>query len=229
MSVVAARVAAACERAGLDLSALCRVGAYNREIPPPFQLPDAGDPERAVLVIGNTRALWPHFIAYLRADPERIDRPHPLQDYVERAVNAAVADEPAALETRFTHEPPPRRFSAQRLAHVAGLAYLGASHLCVHPTVGPWLALRAAIVLDETGPAQMSVPLSHPCGDCTRQCEPLLHRAVAGGPDGPWTAWLAMRDACPVGRAYRYGDDQIHYHYLKDREVLRRAVAEQAP
>jgi cyanocobalamin reductase (cyanide-eliminating) / alkylcobalamin dealkylase len=35
-----------------------------------------------------------------------------------------------------------------------------------------------------------------------------------------WRAWLAVRDACPVGREHRYGDDQIAYHYAKRRDAL---------
>ena len=29
-----------------------------------------------------------------------------------------------------------------------------------------------------------------------------------------------IRDACPKGHEHRYGDDQIRYHYAKDRAVL---------
>ena len=36
-----------------------------------------------------------------------------------------------------------------------------------------------------------------------------------------WREWLAIRDACPVGRGARYGEQQIEYHYLKDRKTLR--------
>ena len=35
-----------------------------------------------------------------------------------------------------------------------------------------------------------------------------------------WRLWLAVRDACPVGREHRYGDDQIGYHYRHDRTLL---------
>ncbi|MGH8586497.1 MAG: hypothetical protein ACREWE_10055 [Gammaproteobacteria bacterium] len=43
---------------------------------------------------------------------------------------------------------PPRRVAMQRLAHLSGLAYLSPSHLNVHATYGPWIALRAAVVID---------------------------------------------------------------------------------
>ena len=35
-----------------------------------------------------------------------------------------------------------------------------------------------------------------------------------------------VRDACPVGMNFRYSDEQILYHYTKNRQVLKDAVAE---
>jgi methylmalonic aciduria homocystinuria type C protein len=54
---------------------------------------------------------------------------------------------------------------------------------------------------------------------------PLFERASAAqaGRDGigdTWPLWLAVRDACPVGRAHRYCEDQIRYHYAGDRTAL---------
>jgi methylmalonic aciduria homocystinuria type C protein len=109
----------------------------------------------------------------------------------------------------------------QRLAHVAGLAWLSPSHLCVHPDFGPWIALRAAIVLDLAAPTR-PVPLDPPC-DCASACLPLLDAALAAGEATSagvvehWHRWVAMRDACPVGRAHRYSDEQIAYHYAGER------------
>jgi hypothetical protein len=34
-------------------------------------------------------------------------------------------------------------------------------------------------------------------------------------------AWIAVRDACPVGREGRYSDAQLEYHYTKARGLLR--------
>jgi len=33
--------------------------------------------------------------------------------------------------------------------------------------------------------------------------------------------WIALRDSCNVGRNHRYDDDQLLYHYTKDRALLR--------
>jgi methylmalonic aciduria homocystinuria type C protein len=35
-----------------------------------------------------------------------------------------------------------------------------------------------------------------------------------------WRLWLAVRDACPVGREYRYSENQIRWHYAHDRSAL---------
>lgn len=40
--------------------------------------------------------------------------------------------------------------AVQRMAHAAGLAYLDQeSHLCLHPRLGPWFALRAVVLFDD--------------------------------------------------------------------------------
>jgi hypothetical protein len=50
---------------------------------------------------------------------------------------------------------------------------------------------------------------------------PLLERAVAGGPlEETPRAWLAVRDACPVGREHRFPEAMIRYGYTKDRGAL---------
>jgi len=40
------------------------------------------------------------------------------------------------------------------------------------------------------------------------------------GNDSRAAPWSAVRDRCPVGRAYRYSDEQIAYHYTKDPQFL---------
>jgi methylmalonic aciduria homocystinuria type C protein len=130
----------------------------------------------------------------------------------------------------------------QRLADVAGLAALTPSMLCVHPAFGPWIALRAAVVFDVAPPDDPGAAPPTACHDCAERCAPALARAVAAAtartgrapaarerdandPVAPdWTLWLAVRDACPVGREHRYPDAYLRYVYTKDRGVLRAAV-----
>lgn len=227
--VVASRVQEACVARGLDLVQPLQVGWYNDVVDAAYRLPDFGRPAGLALVIGNTRALWPRLRDALAIDPLLAGDANPVDRYCETAVRAALAGVAQAWELRFAPEPPPRRVAMQRLAHVAGLAHLSPSYLSVHPIYGPWIALRAAVVIDMPGPPGPPPVLAAPC-DCSAHCMPHLQTALdmarEGVPDAAtverrWQAWVAVRDACPVGRAYRYEEDQIRYHYTKDRRALR--------
>jgi len=210
-------IASRCEGAGLDLHAIASVGRYNALVPADFQLP--GDDEFAVIVIGNSRALWPHIDRFVMQSPAPVS--DPVDVYVERVVRDAVTGVDGVIDIRFSHEPPPRRVAIQRMAHVAGLAWLSPSHLCVHPTFGPWIALRAAVVLNALAPPAVAEP-QPPC-DCATHCLPKLQQALDAGEATSddvvehWRSWVAMRDACPVGRQHRYSDEQIAYHYIGQR------------
>jgi hypothetical protein len=219
--VSVAAFTAACEAAGLDLVQPFAVGGYNRAVEPRYALPDLGRAENLGPLVGNSAALWPRFIGWLTQDPSRLDDPNPLDAYVVERVSTAAAVFGQAL-VRYSHRPPPERFAAIRMAVVSGLAHEGESGLAVHPRFGPWFAIRAAVVVAEPGPREPAPTISHPCGDCVPHCLTRLPDAVA---DGGWTRWLAVRDACPVGREYRYSEEQLRYHYTHERAVLRAAVA----
>lgn len=222
------RIGEACAERGLDLLQPLQVGWYNQAVEPAYRLPDFGRPEALAWVIGNTRALWPRLRQAVARDPSLAADESPVDRYCEHAVRAALAGVAQAWEARFAPEPPPRRVAMQRLAHVAGLAYLSPSYLSVHPVYGPWIALRAAVVVDMAGPPGPAPAPAPPC-DCQAHCAPHLRAALnmagadavdAGAVERRWRAWVAVRDACPLGRAHRYSDEQIRYHYTKDRRCL---------
>jgi len=162
---------------------------------------------RAGVLVGNSRALWAPFVA--AADRAH---PHPLQRYTETVVGRALAGRTIYYAHR-TYGGAYLPF--QRLAVAAGLAALAPTHLLVHPIYGPWFALRAVAFGEGEPPATARVALPCTCGEA---CTSALARATASG---DWRDWLAVRDACPIGRAYRYGEDQLAYHYTKDPTFLR--------
>ena len=211
--------------AGFDLIAGFAVDGWNASAPE-HALPDLGRARALGVVIGNTGALWPRLCQALAADPALASDPDPLDRYTERTLEDAVASLGVAAAIRFAHRAPYPPI--QRIAAHAGLVHLQPSHLCVHPVHGPWIAMRAVIVLDAEGPAEAPTTTAAPC-DCARGCLPAFERAAALGwnPDHEptWRAWVAIRDACPVGRDRRYPDAQIRYHYGKDRDALAQAVA----
>ena len=228
-SLIVDRVRAACTRAGFDLVQPLRIGWYNGQVEGCLRLEDFGSAEHLALLVGNTRALWPVWLDALASDPELAACADPLDTYTERELSRAIdgVGVPAAL--RFAHEAGERRVAIQRLAHAAGLAYLTETHLSVHPTYGPWIALRAVVTLAVPGPAEPAALLEHPCGSCARGCQPAFERALAAlcGPPseatvlGAWRTWADFRSACSTGQQHRYPEAMLRYHYTKDRALLR--------
>jgi methylmalonic aciduria homocystinuria type C protein len=227
-----------CAAAGLDLVQPFQVAWYNCAVDDAFRLPDFGRSSALGVLVGNTRAIWPRFLDAVRANRPGLDERHPLDSYVEATVLPALEPLTHRSEVRWAHNPPPCRVAMQRLAHVSGLAYLSPSHLSVHVTYGPWIALRAAVVIDIEGPSGPPPDPPNPCPDCESHCLPRFRDAIAEACATPaghaaierhWRLWLAVRDACPVGRSHRYSNEQIRYHYTKDRDDLRRLLGSIGP
>lgn len=211
------RVASMVAVDGLDLAAPVDVNRYNAVVDEPYRVPTFDRESTLGIVLGNTKAMWPCFVEAMKNDTALFASENPLDDYVMGIVREAVAHVPFETEVRFSHEPPPRRVAMQRLAEIASLAWLSPAHLSIHPTYGPWFALRALVVVDLDGPPTIEPPA--PCAYCESGCKPTL--AWALGSDDP-NDWIAVRDACPMGAKYRYNEPQLRYHYEKDRNKLRR-------
>jgi cyanocobalamin reductase (cyanide-eliminating) / alkylcobalamin dealkylase len=176
---------------------------------------------RLALVVGNSRALWPRFKAWLAADRTRIELAHPLETYVEAVVGPVVVG-----SIRYAHDGPPW-LPIQRLAERAGLAWLAPSNLAIHPVYGPWISLRAYVVVDVAGP-EVAPPPAPTCAGCPTGCMPAFEKArrtldpedAGSSARASWQDWLAVRDACPIGREHRFEEDHIRYGYTKDRSVF---------
>ena len=208
--------------AGLDLLHAFDAAAYNEAIRGHARLqplPLFGRENALGLLIGNTLALWPRFHAAWRSRAELQRDPHPLDRYVTGAVTSCIGASPWRTELRFSHEGGARLVSMLHAAKASGLAHVGPAHLAIHPVHGPWIGLRAVVVVDAPAPPAGPPPIP-PCEGCPAPCEDALARAMAAGAAATWRDWLAARDACPVGRSSRYSEPQLIYHYTKDRSVL---------
>jgi cyanocobalamin reductase (cyanide-eliminating) / alkylcobalamin dealkylase len=225
------RLGSALAPRGFDLMQPFRIESYNALVEPPLALEDWGSGDHLAVVVGNTRALWPVWLDALASEPALAAASDPLDAYTERVLGDVVARLGAPASVRFAHETGPRTLPIQRIAHAAGLAFLTETHMSVHPTYGPWIALRAVLSVAVAGPQGAPAPMAHPCGGCGHGCRPAFERALAtlaGAPSeanarAHWRAWLDCRDACPVGREHRYSDAQIHYHYRRQLVLPKRA------
>jgi hypothetical protein len=216
-----------------------------------FALPELGGPDRLLLCVGNTRTLWPELKAAVQSTPELGATAHPVDDFARAVVGRAAAEVAAAFGVRHlaryagdTGDRPAERCAGAtrptpidivRLAEIAGLGHRSPSRLLVHPSHGPWIGLRAAVLFDVEGPIEAPRRAPSPCEACAeRPCVGAYEAAVAasGGEQGVTQAslerdyplWLAVRTVCPVGRASRYDDDQAEYHYTKRRGLLGRGA-----
>lgn len=199
-----------------------------------------------VVIVGNSKSLWPCFLKACRQDPELLAHADPLDTYVEDSVQSSIQPLTSRHPCKcyWSHSQSEelagtRYIAIQRMAHAAGLAFLEPnSHLCLHPKFGSWLALRCALVFEGvayTGPrpSLLMSPLSTSTEHYvqmamkTAQRKPSIDLTEPGGKpkrDRTWLKWVAVRDAlCPC-HPWRYCDDQIKYHYTKDRAVLEAAV-----
>jgi methylmalonic aciduria homocystinuria type C protein len=196
---------------------------YGRTDADELGLPDFGRARTRGLIAWATADWWTDFITDWRRDPALRAEADPVERHSEREIAAAMASRAERVAIWFAHDEPPPPL--QRIADRFGLAPLAASYLNVHPVYGPWIALRAFIAIDADGPPTEPAPPA--ACDCEAGCLPAFRRAMAasegadGDPVAPrWRDWLAVRDACPVGREHRYSEQQIRYHYTKDRSVL---------
>ncbi len=206
-------------------------------------LDSSGRPPRSALClfVANSSRLWAAFTT--RGNLGVSD---PLDHYTEQCLAAARAALPVRSWVGYSHQTRPAPLPMQRLAHAIGFAELGPAQLCIHPDVGPWCALRAVLAFDYPALTLPSTPRARLCAGCTAPCVAALARALA--PDSlsrsdatrydPSTEplrkdvrrasevsaamapWLLVRDACPHGRAHRYGAEQLRYHYDKAPEAL---------
>jgi methylmalonic aciduria homocystinuria type C protein len=194
--------------AGFDLVHPFDAHTLAREVGVPVLV----DRERPLgYLVGNTRALWPKFLAARRADRELAQDPHPIDRYTERAF----ADLDRVLYAHRAYDGAFLPF--QRIAAAAGFGTLWPSQLVIHPTYGPWFGLRA-VVLVAGEPTTRVLPraaCTHDDRCVATGVEAFARASQASGPDA-WRAWLAVRDTCCVGREHRYGEDQLAYHYTKD-------------
>lgn len=192
---------------------------------------------RQALLVGNAGgAMWEAF----SRSPEAGDgSPYPLNRWTRRVVDAAAGSEAAGDETPTCLYPfgeavwPFQRWAMRAMGIEA--SPLG---MLIHPEYGLWFALRAAVIMP-AGAVETLIQevekVIHPCRDCLNKpclsgcpvnafsddgfavsrCRSYLDSTREAGasiaPDCLGQG-CAARNACPVGREWRYGEAQLRFH-----------------
>jgi hypothetical protein len=223
---------------GMNLVGTAPVETYDAGVPPAHALRHLWPAARTAIVIGNGgAALWAAFRAHCRAHPGWDRDPDPLDRFTQTTIEQIALPVLAGRPTRILY---PFRFPSDPVAfiHLAECAGLGRRSLVgvlVHPTYGPWMALRAAILVSDLVAAPRPADGFDPCPSCTeRACIPPCPVGAVGdggwdvprcrahrtGPDDRCASRCHARFDCVIGRAHRYPDDALAYHQAQARRSM---------
>lgn len=163
-------------------------------------------------------AMWEAFAPHIDGAP------HPLDRWTQRVVEA-IAQEFGAQALYPFGEP---HWPFQRWAQRADSVHPSPLGILIHPEYGLWHAYRAALLFAERLPLPPLHEAPSPCAACAEKpclqacpvgafstsgydvhtCASHLADAVAACE----TTGCHARNACPVGREWRYPEAQIRFH-----------------
>ena len=230
---------------GLNLIGVATPAAYDALVPASHRLGARAAATRAIVVIGNGGgAFWAAYRSHVARHPADAARDHPLDDFTTAVMEEHVVPLAARLGVRaelhlpYRETTPPVSFV--HLAEAAGLGRRSLLGVLVHPEFGPWMALRAALLVDVALAAPRPAAGFDPCPSCaTRPClaacpaDAVSHPAgwdvprcvafrVARADANPCAGRCHARLACVYGRAHRYPDDALAHHHARAFAVMRR-------
>src|SRR5688572_22587456 len=220
-------IAAAVAPFGLNLIGVAEAASYDAEVGPSRRLARHLDGARSVVVVGNGGgAFWDAYRRFCAANPGHERHADPVDDFTRAVVGAACATLEDRGDARVLY---PFGFaedgvSFTRLALLAGLGRPSLVGVLVHPTYGPWMALRAAILVRERLAAPRPAEGWDPCPSCRdRPCIPACPGdavteagwsvprcgAFRARPDDPCASRCHARVACVLGPEHRYPDEAL--------------------
>ena len=139
---------------GLNLVAATPVARYDGAVKEISRAASIDPQARSIVVIGNGGgALWNALKAHAARNPGWWNRENPLDDFTREVVERDIVAPLHASSVRcvavypFMNSGPTLNFiELGKVAGIAGPSILGVT---VHPVYGPWIAFRAALLIDE--------------------------------------------------------------------------------
>ncbi|MGC1397700.1 hypothetical protein [Candidatus Binatus sp.] len=227
---------------GLNLVAATTVVRYDATVKEISRAAPIDPDARSIVVIGNGGgALWAALKAHAAGHPGWWNRDNPLDDFtrevVERDIAAPIRASGARCTTVYPFMSSSATLSFIELSKIAGIAGPSILGVTVHPVYGPWIAFRAALLLDEQLDSPGDALGFDPCPRCTaRTCIPACPAgavSVESGWDIPkclthrveveldCTPRCHARAGCVLGPEHRYPDDELAYHQMRALRSMR--------
>jgi epoxyqueuosine reductase len=218
---------------GLNLVGAVPAARYDAAVKPESRVSTIAPRARSIAVIGNGGGeFWKAFKRHVDANPGWSERDNPLDDFtratVEREVGGMLAAQRIAHETIYPFMSGGATLNFMEAGRAAGLSGPSILGVMVHPTYGPWIAFRAAILLEEPIDAPGEALGFDPCPSCTaRTCISACPGEAVHFPQG-WNipkclthrveveadcaARCHARAACVLGPEHRYPEEELAYH-----------------
>jgi ferredoxin len=217
---------------GLNLLGAVPVDRYDAAVEARLRASPIDPRARSIVVIGNGGgAFWQAYQRHAGAHPEWTRRDHPLDDFTREVVEREIGAPLRACDLRctvvypFVSEAGNLHFmELGRLAGIGGPSLLG---VLIHPVYGTWIALRAALLMEQALDEPGEGLDFDPCPRCVaRACMPacpvgavsdrgwdvikcVRHR-VEAAPD--CSAGCYSRLGCVIAPQHRYPDDESRHH-----------------
>jgi epoxyqueuosine reductase len=235
-------VRAAAAPCGLNLIAAIPVARYDAQAALAMRVQTIDPVASSIIVMANGGgAFWQAFSAHRVAHPGWAARDNPLDDFTRFTVEdrimptlRAAAVHATAVYPFISNGPTLNFMELGTLAGIAGPSLLG---VVVNPIFGPWIAFRAAILIDREIDAPGYALGFDPCPTCTaRSCIaacPASAVSASAGWDIPACLTYRVereaecaprchaRVACVLGPDHRYPDDELAYHQGRALRVMR--------
>jgi epoxyqueuosine reductase QueG len=235
------RISRDAHRFGLNLIAAIPAHRYELAAAPAYRAEALYPGCRSIVVIGNGGGdFWRSFKAHAGANPGWLERDNPLDDFTreviekEVAVRMQTAGIGCVVAYPFGGGPTLNFMQLAKLAGLAGPSIIG---VVVHPLFGPWIAFRAALLLE----VELDYPGDaigfDPCPTCAnRSCISSCPAAAVSFSSG-WSIPKCLRHrveaypqcadrchariACVLGPHQRYPDDELAYHQARALRAMR--------
>lgn len=238
------KIRAAAAPFGLNLIAAIPASRYDAAVGAAYRSAAFGKSfaNRSIIVIANGGGdFWRAFIRWAGAHPGWTGRANPLDDFTRRIVEdemlpvvAAAGVDCVSVYPFMSGAPTLNFMELGKLAGIAGPSLLG---VVVNPTYGPWIAFRAALIVDAVIDAPGDAHGFDPCPGCTaRTCIPACPTRAVVYPTG-WDVPRCLafrveneprcaprcdaRAACVLGPEHRYPPDELEYHQRRALAAMR--------